>query len=76
MEILWSKRDILDYWVNLIFWFIILLYPIKGYKFIGLKQWIWENSGGTMKSVENAIPVSTTLLIVQGRIFLVGVVWY
>ena len=24
------KGDILDYWVIIIFWFIILLYPIKG----------------------------------------------
>ena len=30
--------DILDYWRMLIFWFVILLYPEKGYKFIGLKQ--------------------------------------
>ena len=42
-----QKGHILDYRGTLIFWFIILLYPIKGYKFIGLKmctrRFFWEN---------------------------------
>ena len=34
------KRDILDYWLIIIFWFIILLCHIKIYRFIGLKHWL------------------------------------
>ena len=34
-----------------------------------LKQWIWEDSAGKMVSVENSIPVSTTVLIICGNIF-------
>ena len=63
------KGDILDYWGTLIFLFIIPLYTIKGLKLIGLKQLIWEYSAGTMVSVENTIPVNTTVLIVKGKIF-------
>ena len=36
--------------------------------FIDLKQRIWEDSAGTMVSVENAILVSTVVLIVQGKV--------
>ena len=63
------KGDILEYWGTLIFWLIVLLYSIKGSKFIGLKQWIWENYAGAMVSLENAIPVGTTVPIVRGKIF-------
>ena len=31
--------------------FIVLLYIIKGKKFIGLKQWIWEDPTGKMVSL-------------------------
>ena len=37
--------------------------------FIGLKQWVWEDYAGTMVEVENVITVSTTVLIVRGKIF-------
>ena len=63
------KRDILDYWGTLISLFVILLYSIKGLKFIGTKQWIREYSAETMVSVENVIPVCTTVLIVRSKIF-------
>ena len=63
------RGDILKYWRILIFCFIILLYLIKGYNFIGLKQYIWEYYDGTTVSVENTTPVSTTVLIVWVRYF-------
>ena len=43
--------------------------PIISYQMKGLKQWLWEYYDGTMVSVENSIPVSTTVIIVQGKIF-------
>ena len=36
--------------------------------FIGLKQWIWEASAGTMVSVGNEILVSTVVFILQDNI--------
>ena len=36
------KGDILNYLETLISWFIILLYPIKGYIFIGFKKYIYN----------------------------------
>ena len=35
-----------------------------------MKQWIWEHSSGTTVSVENTIPVITTVLMLRGNIFL------
>ena len=64
-----QKVGTLDCWGILKFWCNILLYPIKGYEIIGLKQCIWAGYSGTMASVENTTPVSTTVLIVQGKIF-------
>ena len=63
------QKGILEYWGKLIFWFIIVLYPIKGWSYIVPKQWIWEDYAGTMVSAENEISVSTKLLIVWGDIF-------
>ena len=39
--------------------------------FIGFKKWIWEDSSGTMVSVENYIPVSTVVFIVRDKML-----WY
>ena len=36
-----TKGGILDYCGTLMFWSIILFYPIKGYNFIDLKQCVW-----------------------------------
>ena len=36
-----AQKGYLDYRGILIFWFIILLYHLERYNFIGLKQWTW-----------------------------------
>ena len=60
--------DNLDYWGIITFWFIILLYPIKGWIFIVSKQWICEDYTVTMVPVENTILVITVVFIVQYKI--------
>ena len=39
--------------------------------FIGLKQWIWEDSSRTTVSVENSILLITVVFIVRDKI-----IWY
>ena len=59
-----------------IFWTIgkalyFVYYPIIYYqriKFIGFKEWIWEDSSEIMVSVENAILVNTVVFIVWYKI--------
>ena len=65
METLWSKRGYFGLLGNA----HIFYCPIISYQMKGLKQWLWEYYDGTMVSVENSIPVSTTVIIVQGKIF-------
>ena len=72
------KRDILEYWGTILYcllsYYILLkdkgLWGLNnGYGKIPLDQWCqWDNSAGTMVSVENAIVVSTMLLIVRDKI--------
>ena len=51
VETLWSKTGKFGLVGNNHNLFIILLYLIKGYIFIGLKHWIWEDPTGTMVSL-------------------------
>ena len=51
LEMLWSKTGYFGLLGNKHILYIILLYIIERYRFIGLKQWIWEDPTGTMVSV-------------------------
>ena len=72
------KRDILYYWGTIIYdWlYYYVLSKDKGlwgwnneYGKIPLEQWCqWDDSAGTMVSAENAIVVSTMVLIVRDKI--------
>ena len=46
-ETLWSEMGYFGLLRNNHILFIILLYLIKGKRFIGLKQWTWEYPTGT-----------------------------
>ena len=69
MEILWYERGYFGLLGNNYILFIILLYSIKVSRFIGMEQWCqWEDSAGTIVSMENSILVNTVLFIVPDKI--------
>ena len=72
LEMLWSETGYVGLLGNKHSLYIILLYLIEIYRFIGLKQLIWEYPTGTMMSVGqfcwyNGVS-GTMVLIVQDMI--------
>ena len=62
------KGNILDHNGIIIFWFIILLHPIRRKMFIGLQNGYGQDTADTLVSVEyenTIIPVSNVVFIVQ-----------
>ena len=69
MEILWFKKGYFGLLGNA---HILVYYPIISYQRIEVyrdEKFILEYPAGTMMSVENTIPVSTTVLILPSKIF-------
>ena len=51
LDMLWSETGYFGLLRNKHILYIILLYLIERYRFIGLKQWMWEDPTGIMVSV-------------------------
>ena len=68
MDILWPKRGYFGLLGNANV-FKLSYYILSKDNFIGLQERTWEDSSGTMASVENTILVNTMVFIVWDKVF-------